>query len=114
MKISHMRIRITFQKYETEEDEIGNRISEWIDDFSCFATISGTSGTEESGGTVISVHEKADFTIRYFEKASRVEPDTHRIVFGNRIYNIKSVDDMGFKHNSLKFHTERERDGSED
>ena len=30
----------------------------------------------------------------------------YRILLGERIYNIQSIDEMGFKHNSRKIHTE--------
>ena len=32
----------------------------------------------------------------------------YRILHDGRIYNIRSVDEMGFKKNSRKFHTELE------
>jgi hypothetical protein len=34
-----------------------------------------------------------------------VNSKQYRILLGDRIYNILSIDEMGFKHNSRLFHT---------
>ena len=52
MDIAAMNVRITFQKQDVVVDEIGNRSNEWTDYYSCFATISNSSGktdTESEG-----------------------------------------------------------------
>ena len=101
-----MRIRITFQKHQVVKDEIGNHTNTWVDYFSCYATASGQSGeeTEEAGMTVVA--ERMNFTVRYCSETAAIVPDKYRILFGERIYNILSVDDMAFKKNSLKFKAE--------
>jgi len=114
MDIARLNVRITFQKNVTTEDEIGNHINEWADVFSCHATTSTKIGETETQAAAQTVStEKLDFTVRYCSELSDVDPGTHRILLGNRIYNIISVDDMAFKHKSLKFHTELERSRNE-
>ena len=109
MKIAAMRIRITFQKHEVVTDEIGNHTNAWVDYFSCYATaVEKDSGEEEVAGQTV-VNERVDFTIRYCSEVSAIVPDKFRIVYQDRIYNIRSVSDMGFKKKSLKMHTQRER-----
>ena len=106
MHISALNIRILFQKNETLTDAIGNHRNQWVDYFSCYATASGQNGNEqdETGQTVVNEH--IDFTVRYSSETAVVTPDKYRILLHDRIYNILSVDDMAFKHNSLKFHAE--------
>lgn len=115
MNIGKLNIRITFQKNMLTEDEIGNHINEWTDEFSCYATASTkVAETEkESAGQTVNT-ERISFTVRYCSELKDVTPTTHRIVLGDRIYNIISVDDMAFKHNSLKFYAELERRHDED
>lgn len=110
MHISGMNVRITFQQNKTVVDDIGNHVDEWTDYFSCYATCSDKYGDEEekTGQTV--VKERMDFTVRFSSETAAITPQDFRIVFGNRIYNITAVDDMGFKHHSLKMHGEKERE----
>lgn len=109
MHISAMNLRITFQKNEVVSDDIGNRTNAWTDYFSCYATASGKSGdeSEETAQTVVT--ERMDFTVRYCSETALIVPDKYRILVGERIYDIKSVDDMAFKHHSLKMHGELKR-----
>lgn len=106
MNIAGMNIRITFQKSGVVSDAIGNRMNAWTDYFSCYATASGQDGDEkeEAGMTVVS--ERMNFTVRYCTETAAIVPDKFRILFGGRIYNILSVDDMAFKKNSLKLKAE--------
>ena len=109
MNISRLNVRITFQKSVVIEDEIGNQISTYEDFFSCAATTSTKTGSEDFSSDQTVVTEKLSFTVRYSSETAQITSDGFRIKLGNRIYNILSVDDMAFKHNSIKFHTELER-----
>ena len=81
MNIAGLRVRITIQKNTTAVDRIGNHTSVWTDFFSC------------------------DITVRYSSETAVVNSKQYRILLGDRIYNILSIDEMGFKHNSRLFHT---------
>ena len=39
MNIAAMNVRICFQKSSVVTDEIGNHTNEWVDYFSCYATV---------------------------------------------------------------------------
>ena len=97
MNIAGLRVRITIQKNETVVDKYGNHKSAWVDYFKCWATAvtSGLSSSEE---------EAASHTVEADRLA--VNSKQYRILLGERIYNIQSIDEMGFKHNSRKIHTE--------
>ena len=106
MHIAAMNVRITFQKNTVVEDEIGNHTNEWTDFYSCYATTSTKTGNESEAAATTTVTEKLDFNVRYCSETAQVTPDGFRIKLKDRIYNILSIDDMAFKHRSLKMHAE--------
>lgn len=107
MNITGMRVRIRFQRNETSTDDIGNHLSEWQDYYSCWATAvtGGSSDVEQAAGHSI---EKNifDITVRYCSEVSLITPKGFRIMIGDRIYHILSIDEMGYKKISRKFHVE--------
>ena len=108
MNIAGLRVRITIQKNETVVDKYGNHTSAWTDYFSCWATAvtSGLSAKEEetAGHTVEA--DRLDFTVRWSSETAVVNSKQYRVMLGGRIYNILSIDEMGFKHNSRKLHAQ--------
>lgn len=107
MNIAGLNVRIVIQRCVTIKDRVGNHKNEWQDYFSCYATVIDKSGDEEESAALTKVRERKDFTVRFSSETAAVEPDKYRIVMKEKIYNIKSVDDMAFKMHSRKFHTER-------
>lgn len=108
MDIAAFNSRITIQKSTSVSDVVGNYTLEWEDYFSCYATISYGAGGEELVGQTFE-KEVLNFSVRYCQKASAVTPINFRILFRGVPYDIKSIDNMGFKKKSLKFRGERER-----
>ena len=108
MNIAGLRVRITIQKNTTVVDRVGNHSSAWTDYFSCWATAvtSGLSSSEEeeAGHTVEA--DRLDITVRYSSETAAVNSKQYRVMLGDRIYNILSIDEMGFKHNSRKLKTQ--------
>ena len=107
MKIAGLRVRIIIQKSGTVTDKYGNHLSEWTDWFPCWATAvtrSISPSEEEAAGHTVETGG-LDFTVRYSSETAAVNSKQYRIVLGDRIYNITSVDEMGFRRNSRKFHT---------
>lgn len=104
MDIAGLNVRITIQKNEVKKDKIGNHIPVWNDYFSCWATVSGQSGTESSEARQTLEEDQMDFTVRYSTETAKVVSTRYRILLGERIYNIDHVDDMAFGKKSLKFH----------
>ena len=105
MNISGLRVRITIQKNETVVDKYGNHKSTWTDFFTCWASAvtSGLSASEkESAGYTT----EADITVRYSTETAAINSKQYRVLLAGRIYNILSIDEMGFKHHSRKLHTQ--------
>ena len=107
-----LNVRITFQKSAVRKDKFQNHISGWEDYFTCWATAaaSGKSADETHHAGTTQEAELLDFTVRYCSETAAVNSKEYRILLNGRIYNITSIDEMGFRKNSRKFHTElRER-----
>lgn len=108
MNIAGLRVRITIQKNETVVDKYGNHTSAWTDYFSCWATAvtSGLSSREEEAAGHTVEADRLDFTVRWSSETAVVNSKQYRVMLGGRIYNILSIDEMGFKHNSRKLHAQ--------
>ena len=108
MNIAGLWVRITIQKNETATDQYGNHKSVWQDYFTCWAT-AVTSGLstkeEESAGHTVEA-DRLDLTVRWSTETAVVNSKQFRVLIGDRVYNILSIDEMGFRHSSRKFHTE--------
>ena len=100
MNIAGLRVRVTIQKNETIKDQYGNHSSRWT------AVTSGLSSSEKevAGHTVES--DRLDITVRYSSEIAAVNSKQYRLMIKGRIYNILSIDEMSFKHNSRKIHVE--------
>ena len=108
MNIAGLRVRITIQKNETVTDQYGNHKSVWQDYFTCWATAvtSGLSSSEDEAAGHTVEADRLDMTVRWSSETAAVDSKGYRILLGDRIYNILSIDEMGFRHNSRKLHTE--------
>ncbi len=104
MDIAAMNVRITIQKNDTAVDRYHNHTAVWTDYFTCWATCSGQTGTETDDTGQTLEEDRMDFTVRYCSETAAVTSTKYRILLGSRIYNIDHVDDMAFRHRSLKFH----------
>ena len=108
MNIAGLRVRITIQKNETVTDQYGNHTSAWTDYFTCWATAvaSGKSAEETQNAGTTQEADRLDMTVRWSSEIAAVNSKQYRVLLGDRIYNILNIDDMGFRHNSRKLHTE--------
>ena len=108
MDIAGLRVRIMIQRNETVIDPYGNHKSVWTDYFVCWATAvtTGLAANEEEAAAHTVEADRLDFTVRYSTETATINSKQYRIRLGNRIYNILTIDEMGFKHHSRKFHTE--------
>ena len=106
MDIAAMNVRITFQKQDVVVDEIGNRSNEWTDYYSCFATISNSSGktdTESEGAGTTLDELDIGFTVRFCQKTFAVNSTGYRIIWNGDVYNIVKLDYLNMKKRGLKF-----------
>lgn len=108
MNISGLRVRITIQKNETVVDKYGNHKSIWTDFFTCWASAvtSGLSASEKESAGHTTEADKLDITVRYSTETAAINSKQYRVLLAGRIYNILSIDEMSFKHNSRRLHTQ--------
>ena len=107
MNVAGLNTRITIQKNETVVDKYGNHKSAWTDYFTCWATCvtSGKSAEETENAGYTQEADRLDITVRWSTETAAVNSKQYRVLLGDRIYNIISIDEMGFRRNSRKFHT---------
>lgn len=109
MEISLLNVRITIQKQETVVDGIGNHTNAWTDYFSCYATVSGESGTETAAAGLTVDDSDLSFTVRYSRKTSAVDVLGYRVLFEDGIYNILAIDHMNYKKKCMKLKCQKVR-----
>lgn len=112
MDVAGLNVRIMIQNSVTEIDRYGNHTSSWSDYFSCWATAvtSGKSSDEAQEAGHTEEADMLDITVRWCSETAAVNSKQYRILISSRIYDITGIDEMGFRHNSRKFHTQlRER-----
>ena len=109
MEIALLNERITIQKNSVTVDGIGNHILSWEDYFSCHATISNESPSEDTAAGTVVDNTKADFTVRWCKKVSEVTADRFRVVYAGEVYNILGLDHRNFKKKSVKLKCQKAR-----
>lgn len=112
MDIAAMNERIMFQKNAVMTDKIGNHTNGWTDYYSCFATISdstGKSSAEENVAGLVVDSSDISFTVRFCKKALAVTTTEFRIIWQGNTYNILKIDHLNMKKHALKFKCEKVR-----
>ena len=108
MNVAGMRIRIIIQRNETVVDQYGNHKSSWTDFFTCWAAVTkeNQKNDEAAAAGVTTEENRSRFTVRWCRETAAVNSKEYRILLGERIYNIVSVDDQGFRKKSRSFTAE--------
>lgn len=109
MKVALLNEKIQIQKAVVTTDAIGNRKNTWEDYFSCYATISGESGSEANAAGMTVEDVDITFTVRWCKSVSLVHSARYRIIFHDEIYNICVVDHMNYKKKSIKMKCQKVR-----
>lgn len=111
-QIGTMRQRITLQEHTVTVDAIGNRTPAWVDFYSCFAYVNLVASGKEYGSSPETVSEDTlKFVIRWCRKLRKLNSKEYRVVFSGCIYNISCVDDVQFRHQTLKLTATKEARG---
>lgn len=108
MNISEINQKITIQHSHSICDNIGNISFQWTDYYSCFANVCEKSGEENVKGDILE-SETITFSIRYCKLLSFLSPISFRVIFQHKIYNIRSIDFMNYKHKTIKIKCTLER-----
>lgn len=109
MDVALLNVRITIQKNTVVSDAIGNHKNDWSDWYSCYATVSSESPSENTDAGTIVDNTKIDFTVRWCQKVAEMTSETHRILFRDEIYNILGIDHMNFRKKCVKLKCQKAR-----
>lgn len=109
MEVALLNVHIKFQNYIDVEDELGSHTTEWVDYFSCYATVGGENGSEKAIAGLVVDDADLSFTVRYCKKVSVINILEYRIVFHKELYNITSIDHMNYKKKCFKFRCKKVR-----
>jgi len=109
MEVALLNVRITFQKNEVVTDAIGNHKNRWTDYYSCYATVSGESGSEKSVAANTLYESDLAFTVRYCKMLACADSTKLRILFNGELYDITFIDHMNYKKKCLKFRCRKVR-----
>ena len=109
MDITLLNVKIVIQKNSVVVDRIGNHKNEWTDYYSCYATVSGESPSENTDAGTVVDNSKIDFTIRYCKSVSAVDSTDYRVMYGSEVYNILGIDHKNFKKRSVKLKCQKVR-----
>ena len=109
MDVALLNQKILVQKNEVTVDAIGNHLNQWVDFYSCYATISGESPNESAAAGTVVDNTKVDFTVRWCKAVSEITSDGYRVVYADEIYNILGIDHQNFKKKSVKLKCQKAR-----
>ena len=109
MDVALLNQKILVQKNEVTVDAIGNHLNQWMDFYSCYATISGESPNESTSAGMVVDNNKAYFTVRWCKAVSESTADNFRILYAGEIYNILGIDHQNFKKKSVKLKCQKAR-----
>lgn len=109
MDIALLNVKIKIQKNSVITDAVGNHKNEWIDYYSCHATVGGEGGTESKAASQTVDNSDISFTVRYCLKVSNIDNTHFRIFFNEEIFNILSVDHLNYKKKAIKFRCQKVR-----
>ena len=109
MDIALLNVRITVQKNTVTVDKIGNHKNEWTDYYSCYATASGESPSENTDAGTVVDNSKIDFTVRYCKSVSAGDYKGCREIYNGQIYNILGIDHKNFKKRAVKLKCQKVR-----
>lgn len=108
MDIAKLRSRITIQRQTVTADAIGNHAVTWTDYYSCHAYANLIAATEQNIAAQTVPTETITFTLRFCSLLSALDSTHFRVLFEGRPYNILRVDDVQYRHKTLKLTATRE------
>lgn len=109
MEAALLNVKIAFQKNMVITDAIGNHKNQWLDYYSCHATVSGEDGAEKNAVSNTLENSEIAFTVRYCRALENVDSTHYRIVFNKELYDITFVDHKNYKRRCLKFRCRKVR-----
>lgn len=94
--------KMIIQKYSIIQDNIGNDERKWNDVYSVWVSVNGLYGAEYYAAASYNQEDIITFTMRWFKALDEIRLTDCRIVFMNKIYEIKNVDNVKYENKIVK------------
>lgn len=98
--------KIIFQILTEKPDKIGNQVQKWTDFFTAWASVNGVGGREYYSASQVNSQNDVTFKVRYSRKIADFHTSEVRILYNNKIFDVKHIDDYQEQHRELVFRTE--------
>ena len=102
MESGNMNKRITFQALTTTTNENGLEMDEWTDYYSCWCSVNNLYGTEYWNAQQVQEENTVNFYVRYCRKLSALDTKNYRIMFEDKPFDIKHIDNVQYANDLLK------------
>lgn len=109
MKIELLNVRIFITKNDVVVDAIGNHKNTWSEYYTCYATVSGEAGKEQTDAGMVVDDSKIDFTIRWCRLADAITSTGYRVQFNGELYDITAVNHQNYKRKCIKLSCQKVR-----
>ena len=101
------RHTVTIQKYVDGYDDIGNPVNEWQGWKQAKAYVNGLSGSEYWEAANTQSETTVEFLFRWKAFFDEMNSKQFRLIFNNRIFNIKgNPDNLQFRNKTVKIRAE--------
>lgn len=108
MEIAGLRERVNFEVAGHHQDELGNDQSTYRLLLSRWAKVEPLSSREREALGLVEREEVLSVTLRYDKVIEALDTRQTRLVFGNKIYNIHSMENLGFRNQTIRLRVIRE------
>lgn len=107
MKISGFNERVIIEKSTVYSDDIGNQLKRWEVYHTGFCHVNSQVAHETEGTAYILDDSKLTFTLRWQDKWQKLDAQSYRIRFKEKLFNIIGIDFMNYKGRYIKLHAQR-------
>lgn len=98
--------KIDFQVLTEKSNEIGSQIPQWETFFTTWASVNSVGGREYYSARQTNSENDMIFKVRYSRKIAGYLTSEIRIIYNNRIFDVKHVDDYMEQHREIVFRTQ--------
>ncbi|MEG3241267.1 phage head closure protein [Streptococcus suis] len=108
MEIAGLRERVSFEGSLHNQDELGNDQSTFQLLFSRWAKVEPLSSREREALGLVEIEEVLSVLLRYDKAIASLDTRQVRLVFEGKVYNIHSMENLGFEDKTIRLRVTRE------
>ncbi|MFI3071201.1 phage head closure protein [Streptococcus suis] len=108
MEIAGLRERVNFEVADHYQDELGNDQSTFQLLFSRWANVEPLSSREREALGLVKIEEVISVLFRYDKAIASLDTRQVRLVFEGKVYNIHSMENLGFEDKTIRLRVTRE------